>query len=265
LLAFSCVLPICAQRPPGQQWTTSRVKGTPDPPLPYTIERVFDDVEMTEPTEMVRVPGTDRWIVTEVDGRVFSFSKSDDRDVRVALNMKDIAPNSRRVYGITFHPKYPQEPWCYIAYTSENRSMTGTRLSRFRVSDTSLPVIDPESELVYAQWNSEGHSGGSLHFGRDGYLYVSVGDGQNPNPPDALDTGQDLSDLEASVLRIDVDHESDGLPYAIPDDNPFVGQEDVRGEIWAYGFRNPWKMAFDPISGTLWTGDVDWETMEMVY
>ncbi len=143
--------------------------------------------------------------------------------------------------------------------------MTGTRLSRFRVQDTSLPIIDPKSETVYASWNSEGHSGGSLHFGRDGYLYVSVGDGQNPNPPDKLDTGQDLSDLEASVLRIDVDHESDGLPYRIPADNPFVGQSGARGEIWAYGFRNPWKMAFDPATGSLWTGDVGWEMMEMVY
>ena len=95
--------------------------------------------------------------------------------------------------------------------------------------DASWPIIDPNTETVLANWNSEGHSGGSLHFGTDGYLYVSVGDGQNPNPPDRLDTGQDLSDFEASVLRIDVDHPSGDLPYSIPEDNPFVGQD---GSAW---------------------------------
>lgn len=143
--------------------------------------------------------------------------------------------------------------------------MQGTRLSRFRVSDPSVPIIDPTSEIVYAGWNSEGHSGGSLHFGHDGYLYVTVGDGQNPNPPDRLEMGQDISDLEGSVLRIDVDRRSGDLPYSIPADNPFVGRENARGEIWAFEFRNPWKMAFDPKTDSLWTGDVDWKMMEMVY
>ncbi len=257
--------PASAESPTREQWTTSRVKGTPDPPRPFTTERVFENVEMSQPTEMIRVPGTDRWLVTEVGGRILSFSNSNEPDPQTAMEMRELPTDSSRVYGITFHPRYPQEPWCYIAYTSENNTLTGTRLSRFRVKETSLPTIDPASEVVFAKWNSEGHSGGSLHFGRDGYLYVSVGDGQNPNPPDKLDTGQDLSDLEASVLRIDVDHQSDGLPYRIPEDNPFVGQPDIRGEIWAYGFRNPWKMAFDPVSGSLWTGDVGWEMMEMVY
>ena len=143
--------------------------------------------------------------------------------------------------------------------------MQGTRLSRFRVSDPSVPIIDPTSEIVYAGWNSEGHSGGSLHFGHDGYLYVTVGDGQNPNPPDRLEMGQDISDLEGSVLRIDVDRRSGDLPYSIPADNPFVGRENARGEIWAFEFRNPWKMAFDPKTDSLWTGDVDWKMMERVY
>lgn len=254
-----------ADQPSRIKWITSRIQGTPDPPLPYTIEPVFTDVTLNSPTEMIRVPGTDRWIVTEVGGKIVSFSKGADRDYQLALDIREATPRSGQLYGITFHRDYPEQPWCYIAYTAQPNSMTGTRLSRFRVTDTSVPKIDRNSETVFASWNSEGHSGGSLHFGRDGYLYVSVGDGQNPNPPDKLDTGQDLSDLEASILRIDVDHPSPGLPYRIPDDNPFVGQDGIRPEIWAYGFRNPWKMAFDPKSNTLWTGDVGWEMMEMVY
>lgn len=261
-LSIGCV---CAEQRQSPAWTTSRIKGTPDPPLPFTIERVFDDVELTHPTEMIRVPGTDRWVVAETHARIRSFSAGDDRDPRIAINMKDVEAKAGNVYGITFHPDYPRQPWCYIAYTAVPKSMTGTRLSRFRVSDTRHAIIDPESETVFMSWNSEGHSGGSLHFGSDGYLYISVGDGQDPNPPDRHETGQDLSDFEASVLRIDVNHASDGLPYHIPEDNPFVGQSNVRPEIWAYGFRNPWKMAFDPSTHTLWTGDVGWEMMEMVY
>jgi glucose/arabinose dehydrogenase len=211
------------------------------------------------------VPGTDRWIVVEVDGRIVSFSKTGERDVQLALNLREVKPRSGQVYGITFHPKFPQEPWCYIAYTAKPGDKQGTRVSRFQVTDPALPTIDPKSETVLIGWLATGHSGGSLHFGRDGYLYISVGDGQNPNPPDELNTGQDISDLEASVLRIDVNATSDEMPYRIPDDNPFVGQAGVRGEIWAYGFRNPWKMAFDPKTDTLWTGDVGWEMMEMVY
>lgn len=246
-------------------WTSSNVLGTPDPPPPLTIEQVYADVSLTDPTEMIRVPGTDRWIVTEVNGRVHSFSKSSDRQPRDAIRLRDISPQMTQTYGIVFHPDYPQVPWCYIAYSAEPNDLKGTRLSRFRVAETSWPIIDPSSETVLARWNSEGHSGGSLHFGTDGYLYVSVGDGQHPNPPDKRETGQDISDLEASILRIDVNQSSGELPYSIPPDNPFVGRDGVRGEIWAYGFRNPWKMAFDPATDTLWTGDVGWEMMEMVY
>src|SRR5690606_3490419 len=88
----------------------------------------------------------------------------------------------------------------------------------------------------------------------DGYLYISTGDGSSPFPPDAKNTGQRIDDLLASILRIDVDHAENGLPYAIPKGNPFVGVEGARGEVWAYGFRNPWRMSFDPRAGGLWGG-----------
>ncbi|MGB7345070.1 MAG: PQQ-dependent sugar dehydrogenase [Pirellulaceae bacterium] len=247
------------------RWQTSRIKGTPDPPLPYRLERIFADLELKEPTEMVRLPGTDRWVVVQLNGTIITFDKSDPANLHTAITVKDIAAKQFRAYGITFDPNFPHTPECYIAYTAAPKDLQGTRLSRFTVTDTDLLTIDGKSETVLAGWNSEGHSGGSLHFGVDGYLYVSVGDGQNPNPPDKRDTGQDLSDLEASVLRIDVRNRMGDQPYRIPDDNPFVGMPNVRGEIWAFGFRNPWKMCFNPKDNSLWTGDVGWEMREMVY
>ena len=104
-----------------------------------------------------------------------------------------------------------------------------------------------------------------MKFGNDGCLYISTGDGGFAFPPDGRNSGQDVSNLLSSILRIDVDREEDDRPYAIPVDNPFVSLDDARGEIWAYGVRNPWKMSFDRKTGDLWVGDVGWELWELVY
>src|SRR5207245_5201527 len=98
----------------------------------------------------------------------------------------------------------------------------GSRVSRFRVSDSDPPRCDPLSEQVLITFLAGGHNGGDLKFGKDGYLYISTGDGASPNPPDALDTGQDLSDLLSSILRIDVDRTASGKLYRVPPDNPFI-------------------------------------------
>ena len=109
----------------------------------------------------------------------------------------------------------------------------------------------------------------TLHFGPDGMLYVSTGDTADPTPPDPLHTGQDISDLLSSILRIDVDRRDPGRNYAVPKDNPFAGLthagKPARGEVWAYGFRNPWRMSFDRATGDLWVGDVGWELWELVH
>ena len=100
-------------------------------------------------------------------------------------------------------------------------------------------IVDVLSEKfsVVARY-AGGHNGAHLQFGPDGCLYISTGDGGDAFPPDGRNTGQDISDLEASILRIDVDHRDAGLAYRIPTDNPFVGQPKARGEIWAFGIRN---------------------------
>jgi uncharacterized repeat protein (TIGR03806 family) len=152
-----------------------------------------------------------------------------------------------------------------LASKSGEQLPDGSRVSRFRVTDTDPPRCDPKSEKILITWLAGGHNGGDLHFGPDGYLYISTGDGTDPNPPDKFDTGQDISDLLSSILRIDVDRTDKGLAYAVPPDNPFIKTPGARPEVWAYGLRNPWRMSFDRGSGDLWVGDVGWELWEMVY
>jgi quinoprotein glucose dehydrogenase len=122
-------------------------------------------------------------------------------------------------------------------------------------------------------WN---HNGGTLAFGPDGMLYVALGDGGNGGDPHR--NGQNLTTLLGSILRIDVDHQDDGKNYAIPKDNPFVGKTIVSGrakdkevavapEIYAYGFRNVWRLSFDQKTGSLWAADVGqglWEEINIV-
>src|SRR5262249_24907201 len=124
---------------------------------------------------------------------------------------------------------------------------------------------DPDSEEVLLKiekpfWN---HDGGTLCFEPDGYLYLTHGDGGDANDP--FKNGQNLKTLLGKILRIDVDHKDAGKNYAIPRDNPFVAMQRARPEVWAYGFRNPWRMSFDRQTGELFVRDVGWELWESVH
>ncbi len=247
-------------------WTTSQVKGSPEPPTPYVSQRVFERLTFNHPVEMTFVPGTNRLLVVELMGKVLTFPN--DPQVERTDLMLDLAAHVKgffRAYGLTFHPQFAANGYCYLCYVLEPKQPEGTRVSRFKVLPGDPPRIDPESEKILLTWRSGGHNGGSLQFGPDGYLYVSAGDGGDSFPPDGLNSGQDLTNLLATIMRIDVDRADGDRPYRVPADNPFVEMPGARPEIWAYGFRNPWKMSFHPNDGSLWVGDVGWELWELVY
>lgn len=248
-----------------EPWTTSRVIGSPHSPLPYVAEQAFPSLSFTHCLDITTIPGTNRLLVVEQGGKVLSFPNQPDVDTAdLAIDLADAIPGVQQVYAIAFHPQFEQNRHCYICCIRKAGLEDGTFVARFDMADTDPPTIDVASRHDIISWLSGGHNGCCLKFGPDGYLYISTGDGTGPNPPDIKQTGQDVSDLLSSILRIDVDHEEDGRSYRIPPDNPFAGQPEARGEVWAYGLRNPWRMSFDRQTGDLWVGDVGWELWEML-
>jgi putative heme-binding domain-containing protein len=258
-------------------WTTSKITGSPDPPPKFKSVRVFPDVTFKHPLLIARCPGSDRLFVGEQEGVLYSVANKPDAKKELFFDLKkevktiEKTPHATGIselYGLVFHPKFEENRYCYVCYTLRGKPVrfeNGSRVSRFVVTKTDPPRIDPASEEIVITFVAGGHNGGDLHFGPDGMLYITTGDAASPNPPDPLNTGQDCSDLLSSVLRIDVNKKDEGKNYAVPKDNPFVGMKDVRPEIWAYGFRNPWRMSFDRATGDLWLGDVGWELWEMVH
>lgn len=247
-------------------WTTSRMVGSPEAPAPFVARRVFPHFKLTNVVDLCNAPGSDRLFVMELGGMIYSFEpKAPEPRLEPFFDLKLHAPTLTAAYGVTFHPGFATNRLVFLCYVLKENLPDGSRVSRFRVNQTDPPSVDPASETILLTWLSGGHNGGCLKFGPDGCLYISTGDGAGPNPPDPLQTGQDNTDLLSAILRIDVDRAEPGRNYRVPPDNPFLNTPNCRPEIWSYGFRNPWRMSFDPQTGALWVGDVGWELWEMVY
>jgi uncharacterized repeat protein (TIGR03806 family) len=241
-------------------WTSSKVKGSPELPPPYRTEVAFPKIKFFEPLEIVTAPGTNRFFAAERKGKIYSFPidpKADKAELFIDLG--------KTTYGLAFHPQYGKNGFFYVTYVldPDKTEPKGTRLARFEVKKDNPLQADPKSEKIIFEWPSGGHNGGCLRFGPDGFLYIATGDGSGI--ADELQTGQDVSDHLASILRIDVDNPEAGKAYRVPKDNPFVKTAGAQPEIWAYGLRQAWKFSFDKASGDLWAGEVGQDLWEMVY
>jgi glucose/arabinose dehydrogenase len=242
---------------PDLQWTGwkgTTDKGVPNPLRPLVLTHAGD--------------GSNRVFVATEHGVIHVFPNDQKATkTKIFLDIQDRVvyddnQNEEGFLGLAFHPDYKKNGEFFVFYTTKKAKLTNV-ISRFHVSKDDPDKADPDSEeelfrITKPYWN---HDGGTLCFGPDGFLYIAVGDGGLANDPH--DNGQNLKTLLGKVLRIDIDHKS-GEPegvsprrnYAIPKDNPFLDKEGARPEIYAYGLRNIWRMAFDKKTGKLWASDV---------
>jgi len=194
---------------------------------------------------------------------------ADSTDAPVFLDLREKLKEEKDfeegLHGIAFHPDFKNTRRFYLSYSL--RSPRRTVLSEMTVPAQGPFQADPATERIVLE-NPQplgNHWGGGIAFGPDGFLYLGIGDGGLRDDPYRL--SQNLWSLHGKILRIDVDSRSPGLAYGIPKDNPFVNRQEIRDEIWASGFRNPWGMSFDTATGNLWSGDVGqdrWEEVNLV-
>jgi uncharacterized repeat protein (TIGR03806 family) len=262
-------------------FTTSRLIGSPDPPLPYRAKRAFPKLDFKHPLYITHLPDTERMLVVEQSERILAFTnRAEVTTTNVFCFIRD-----HEIYSVIFHPGYASNRFAYVFANGPQSSAHKTnKIFRYLVARESLNCEDASRQLII-DWESNGHNGGDMAFGPDGMLYLSSGDGTSDS--DRNVTGQDITDLNSGILRIDVDHPERGrsptaarpnidaavtggpvalrreAAYSIPNDNPFLGIPNARGELWAYGFRNPWRIHFDG-EGRLWVGDIGQDLWEMI-
>ena len=241
-------------------------------PASVTLVPAFGELRFERAVDARQAPGDTRsWYVVEQDGVIRRVLPGIQGYVApVVLDLSDRTcrtHNEEGLLGLVFSPHFADEdhPHRGAFYVCDSlKPGPRMRLSRFFVPE-GQSAADPGSEEILLELDKpwRNHDGGSLLFGPDGFLYFSLGDGGAAGDPHG--NSQDLGSLLGKVLRLDVAPRSDDRPYGIPADNPFVDQPGARPEIWAYGLRNAWRMAFDRATGELWTGDVGQNEYEYVH
>jgi glucose/arabinose dehydrogenase len=221
---------------------------------------------LKEPTYVTGAPdGSHRLFVLERGGLVRVATANGQLAATPFLDLSQQVSlgNEEGLLSLAFDPEFGQNRFVYVSYTALDWSV---QVERYTVSPAQLDVVDRASaqQVLAVPKQSKYHNAGMLAFGPEGYLYVSIGDDE------ASERSQDLGTLTGKMLRLDV--HSTEQPYTIPPTNPFVGT-DARGEVWAFGLRNPWRFSFDRATGDLWIGDVhhvdestahdaNWESVE---
>lgn len=228
-----------------------------------TFTPVATDLE--RPTFLTYAPdGSGRLFITEQTGKVRVVQGGRLRpEPFLDLSGRISCCGERGLLSLVFHPDFKNNGFFFVNYT---RSPDGaTVVARYKVAEGGSRA-DPASAkvIITIEQPYANHNGGQLAFGPDGYLYIGMGDGGSGGDP--LNAGQSLNTLLGKILRIDVNKEEGGRPYAIPAGNPFVGRQGARPEIWSYGWRNPWRFSFDRETGDMWIADVgqnQWEEINL--
>ena len=214
----------------------------------------------SNPVEIVASPTSDnRLFVVQQSGTIRILNTNGTFEAANFLNITDRVNFSGEMglLGLAFHPDFATNRYFYVYYNRAGRTIT---VSRFTANSANPNTADPSSEKIMMSIpkSQTNHNGGSIHFGADGFLYISTGDGGGGGDPD--NNGQNRNSLLGKLLRIDVNTNN---PYNIPPDNPFVGV-DGADEIWSYGLRNGWKFSFDRTTNNIWIADVGQNLIEEI-
>ena len=248
----------------GETWSDKNIRGRTAPATPFKAVQLFPDLKFNGVMALFPCPKNEKkLIIGELAGKIWLLGEDGKRHLVWKYDggkMKGSFWDSGiTLYSIAFDPEYPKKPYIYVVYNETKPKVS--RIIRLNVSGKDDLTADPKSELTVFNWETRGHCGCELRFGpKDGYLYFATGDGGDPG--DQRNIGQTVDNVLGSVIRIDVRNSTKEEPHKIPKDNPFVGMEGVRPEIWSYGLRNPFRMCFDPLSGKLLiadNGDQSWE------
>jgi glucose/arabinose dehydrogenase len=253
---------IAAGVPSPERTATSSAAATPVAGV-YRGTRAFTDVDLDQMTAMEIVPGQPEVALALTrDGVVHRVDLTGGANPTTFLDISHEIISSpgqeEGLLGLAFAPDFETSSTFYLYYTRGDPRHN--RISRFVAQGDHADPASEQTVIDLPQKRFSNHNGGEITFGPDGYLYVGVGDGGSAGDPDG--NGQNKNALLAKILRIDVS----GDTYTIPPDNPFAGGGGAP-EIYAYGFRNPWRFSFDPATGALWAGDVGqnkWEEVDRV-
>ena len=211
-------------------WNDSKVIGSPEPPTPYRTKRVFERLKLSQPIYLAAEPGTNDYLVVEHSGNgagpggIRRFANSPDvTDIETVLGIDYL------IYGFCFHPKFKENGLIYLMANGpmSEKDHKRNRIVRYTIDRQPPHKLDPQSELVILEWESNGHNGGELGFGPDGMLYCPTGDGTSDS--DTILTGQGVDDLLAVLLRIDVDHPDPGKTVLDPERQPVRRHARMRG------------------------------------
>ncbi|MGH2466375.1 MAG: PQQ-dependent sugar dehydrogenase, partial [Candidatus Limnocylindrales bacterium] len=211
--------------------------------------------------------GSGRLFVVERAGRIRILSASGALQAAPFLDIRTLVGSGyveQGLLGLAFSPAYATDGRFYVDYTDDTSATGNTIVAEYHRLDATHAAPTSARVLLTVPQPFQNHNGGQLAFGPDGDLYIAFGDGGSGGDPG--DRAQDLGQLLGKILRLDVrpGAATGGLPYGIPASNPFVGRAGARGEIWAYGLRNPWRFSFDRSTGDLLIGDVGQSAHEEV-
>lgn len=230
-------------------WNSKRLMGSPEPPLPYTVEKTFTKLTWKTPIYLADEQGTDHlWVIqegvaAEQGSRIVRIK--DDPDTTESELILELP--KYLVYSVCFHPDYLSNGYVYL-FRNGPRSAPErmNQIIRYTVDRQAPHKIVPMSEELILEWQSSGHDGGDMTFGRDGMFYITTGDGSSDS--DTYVSGQTLNDLLGSVLRIDVNKRVGKQPYAVPSDNPFISTPglDRKSGPMDYGTPGAWAVTRRP-------------------